>query len=912
MKSMFLVFIILLYATPTFAQKPVIDSTAVLDWPIMYTDAVINNDGSYFLYTIGNKPRESQTLVIQKTDNTWQREFPDVRSASFVADQQVLFQQNDTLFLFSLVSKILKTLPDISDYKQPDNGNGTWLAYRKKKPENNLVLLNLLTSKQQQIPDVLDYAFDKKGTILLIKTIHNNSSQPSEALQWIDLKKEYRNNIWAALPGQSIGDYSLDAAGEQLAFMVNEKNATSSSLWYYSPTSPKALLMAANGSSGITPELSVSSAAPWFSQDGQYIFFSLQAASIDSTKPRPHAVKVDIWSYKDSVLQSTQLLTANNPPPEYTAVIGIVGRKIMRLCLKDETIVCSNGEFVVISNKASIIELWWKTYSQKSFFLVALKDGMRHRLNNCAKNAGQASLNFSPGGKYLIYFDPDNNTYYSYNLISGQVINISKKIQFSLTVSNDSEIEDRDSLHKPKFPIDIAGWLLDDAALLVYDSYDIWRIDPADNQAPVNITNGYGRLHHIKLRIVDQTRKNLFTDQSVFSADQPLLLSAFNTLTKYNGFYQKDIHKTGNPVLLSIGPYYIYTTSNQIPFGSRFNYLPLKAKKKEVWIVTRQTASDAPNYFITNNFKTYKRLTDLQPQKKYNWLTTELLNFKQLDNTISQGTLYKPENFDPAKKYPVIFSYYEKLSQYCYQYQRPEFSGGAIDIPWFVSRGYLVFTPDIHYTFSKTGESVCNSVVAAAQKLAQMPWVDSTKMGISGHSFGGYETNYLVTHSNVFAAAITAAGVSDEISAYGGLYDNSWGAGSQQENYETGQHRLGYTLWERPDVYIQNSSVFNLHKVTTPLLIVHNKGDYLVPFSQSVELFTGLRRLQKKAWMLQYDEGGHGVWKKEAEDLTIRMTQFFDHYLKSQPAPLWMTEGIPAKYKGIQNGYKLDTSGKVP
>ncbi len=227
-------------------------------------------------------------------------------------------------------------------------------------------------------------------------------------------------------------------------------------------------------------------------------------------------------------------------------------------------------------------------------------------------------------------------------------------------------------------------------------------------------------------------------------------------------------------------------------------------------------------------------------------------------------------------------------------------SPGDVNIPWFVSRGYLVFTPDIRYIIGQTGERVYNSVVSAAQYFSQTPWVDAAKMGINGHSFGGYETNYLVTHTSLFAAAATAAGPANFISHYGGIQGKIYRANSGQAMYETSQMRMSATLWQTPDLYIKNSPVFSIDKVTTPILIMHNKADDLVPWMQSVELFTGLRRLGKKAWMLQYDEGGHGIHGKEAEDFTIRLTQFFDHYLKNAPPPRWMTEGIPAKLKGIE------------
>jgi dipeptidyl aminopeptidase/acylaminoacyl peptidase len=273
--------------------------------------------------------------------------------------------------------------------------------------------------------------------------------------------------------------------------------------------------------------------------------------------------------------------------------------------------------------------------------------------------------------------------------------------------------------------------------------------------------------------------------------------------------------------------------------------------------------------------------------------------------------LYKPENFDSTKKYPVIVHYYEKKSERLNQYIFPGYSDGDINIPYFVSNGYLVFMPDIQYTIGKAGRSAYNSIVGAGEYLATLPWVNANKMGISGHSFGGFETNYVITHSNLFTAAFSDAGPSNLVSHYGS-YELYTGVSLQSFN-EREQIRMGANLWERPDVYIDNSPVFEADKITTPLLMVCNKLDDIIHFDQGVQLFTALRRLGKKAWMLQYDSERHSIMQeKNLMDLTIRASQFFDHYLKGAPAPKWMLDGIPARLKGIEKGYQLDTTGRTP
>jgi dipeptidyl aminopeptidase/acylaminoacyl peptidase len=326
---------------------------------------------------------------------------------------------------------------------------------------------------------------------------------------------------------------------------------------------------------------------------------------------------------------------------------------------------------------------------------------------------------------------------------------------------------------------------------------------------------------------------------------------------------------------------------------------PIKAINSNVWLIKRESVRDAPNYFLTTDFKVYHRLTNIQPQNDYNWITSELHSWKQIDRSYTQGILYKPEDFNPKKKYPVIIFYYEQFSHRLNQFPNPQLSIGPIDIPWFVSRGYIVFTPDIYFTPGKNGYSTYNSVVSAAKYLSTLPFINSSKIGINGHSQGGFETNYLITHSKIFAAALSGAGVSDLVSS--ALAIDGYGS-----RLGPAENKMGATLWQRSDLYFENSPILRVEKVSTPLLILHCKDDYAVPWQQSLELFLALRRLQKPVWMLQYDNGGHVLFlQKDKLDYTIRITQFFDHYLKNAGTPKWMRNGLPARMKGTENGYEL-------
>ncbi len=516
-------------------------------------------------------------------------------------------------------------------------------------------------------------------------------------------------------------------------------------------------------SEGIDPGLTISNTTPYFNSNDQYIFIALQPP-VENLQQKPDAVKVDIWSYQDSVTQFTQLFQKQNPwlirKQEYLAAINSAENRIIRILYDDESFAqgvqgagdLDNGNFVVVSDKLSVREEWWET--KRSTYLVSLKNGNRKLLSK--NNTNQYF--FFPGNKYLCWYDGKDKNYYSYNLSTNVVNNITKSIPEPL----DDEALREASPNGTALSVGVCGWL-DNETLLVYDNYDIWAIDLSSGKSPVNFTNGYGKRNNIKLRLINEDPFS--TDERAFSAinsQKKILLTAFNVLNKENGFFTKEVHKPGDPKLLTMAPSSIYWLAF---YGQEASFVrPVKAKNVKMWIVARSNATEAPDLYITSDFINYNRLTNIQPQNPYNWLTTEIFTFNQLDGITTQGILYKPEDFDSKKKYPIIFTYYEKKSTNLHVYRNPVFAGGEINIPWFVSRGYLVFTPDIYYTVGKTGQSVFNSIVASAQFMCRMPWVDASRMGITGQSFGGYETQYLVTHTPIFSAAVATSGISNFIS----------------------------------------------------------------------------------------------------------------------------------------------------
>lgn len=880
-------------------SKKKIDMAALGNWPYVYAP-VISPDGQFVSFTIDRQPQKSRTLFVKKVNGQWNKQFVGGSNALFSDDNKsFIFLSSDTLCFQTLQSDLLVKIPGVVSVQSPQNNSGTWLAYQLKSHPNTVLIRNLITGFEKKIVDVDQYYFDISGNSLLVE------SCSSHCLKWMDLIEGCSQTIWQD-DHAIVKKFVFDASGKQVSFIVNSLNDNkNNSIWYCKAGMKKAIQLVNNQSAAVDSGLLIESSELEFSFSGNYICFTLHS-SFEKTKPIGDAVSIDVWHYKDVILQSQQLKD-NGVKSNFAAVVSVSDGRIIKLENKEEKLFTSLAQSTadVAVVEVSDNELWWKEDRRHAYFLIFLNNGNRKLLKE-GRVEGK-TFSFSPNGNFIVYFDNIGKNYVSHELNTGVIRKLSLGVNESLT----NEYEQ----FNPKFitSVGVAGWLENESGLIVYDNYDVWRLDPSGRRRAVNITHGYGRKEHIKFRLVyPPSVINKVSDTST------VLLTAFHTQNKYNGFYSCYVNKSAQPEKLFMGPYHLYRMLTQVPNGADAfdgSMIPLKAKNANIWVVMRQSSTEAPNYFITSDFKIFEPFTDLQPQKEYNWLTTDLISWKQLDGTVSQGILYKPEDFDPHKRYPLILTYYEKFSFRMHEYPKPTFTTDRLNIPWFVSHGYLVFTPDIHYSIASSsgkvaGDAAVNSLVSIACHLAKFPYVDSNRIGLQGHSFAGYQTSYVITRSNKFAAACEAAGTNDLISAYLGLIRTREKPGADKQSiYEIGRGRVGATLWQRPDLYIKYSPVFKADKVQTPLLIMHNEGDFAVDWNQAVEMYMALRRQEKRVWMLQYDGEGHSVNGKNAIDFSIRLMQFFDHYLKAALPPKWMTEGIPAAMKGIDTGYQPDSYG---
>jgi dipeptidyl aminopeptidase/acylaminoacyl peptidase len=372
---------------------------------------------------------------------------------------------------------------------------------------------------------------------------------------------------------------------------------------------------------------------------------------------------------------------------------------------------------------------------------------------------------------------------------------------------------------------------------------------------------------------------------------KPLILSAFSEPSKASGFWTDRVGGNEPPKMLVMG-------------NERYGSLQ-KARDTDTYLVTRSTFRDFPNLWTGEQLNALRKISDANPQQaEYAWGDVELVRWMSGDGIPLEGLLYKPAGFDPSKQYPMVVYYYETHSENLHQYVPPA-GRNVVNPTVYTSLGYLVFMPDIAYMDGYPGPSAVKSIVPGVQSLIARGFVDPKGIGATGQSWGGYQTAYLITQTNLFSAAVANAPVANMTSAYGGI---RWETGlARAFQYEKTQSRIGGSLWEYPMRYLENSPLFHADRVQTPLLMMHNDNDGAVPWYQGIEMFVALRRLGKEVYLVSYNGDEHNPTKRaNQKDIDMRMLQFFDHHLRGAPAPAWMKSGIPFEQKGRTNGFAID------
>ncbi len=673
----------------------------------------------------------------------------------------------------------------------------------------------------------------------------------------------------------SFGRFTWFEEASRLAYMreqvLEEDTMETAQLFVWEPgnADPQALLAQEDTREGYF--LPFDSRLNW-TRDGSRLYFGVRpgrfAAQPDPDKTyeseldsiRQHS-EVDIWHGDDPLIKTHEKEMWSRISRQNLLSVYHLGEDRVTW-LADEEVdqlqMTETGDYALLSttnpyNRRITWEGWFR-----DIYVVSLLDGERQMV----LEEMQGFTTISPDGKHVLYFRDKN--WHVYDVTTGERRNLTSEIETPFY----SETHDRPSA-VPGYGM--AGWLEDGHTALIYDRYDIWRTNLQDGEMQ-NITEGWGRENNTSLRV----RK--LDDEPYFGMRETLYLEGFNDDNKERALYTARTNREGVDKL--------YDTSQNL----RLRGL---SDDGSTFLFTDESQDVFPDLWVSGTrFRQPQQLSNLQEQiRDFNWGQAQLIDYRSADGVPLQGIVITPGDYDPDKQYPVFVYFYEKFSQRLHTFNqtvinhRPGFG-------YYASNGYVVFLPDIHFVEGRPGMSAVKSLVPAVQTIIDMGIADPDAIGLHGHSWSGYQAAYVVTQTDMFTAAIAGAPVSNMTSAYGGI---RWGSGlARQFQYETGQSRLGSSLFDRRYLYIENSPLFYAHEINTPMLIMHGDVDEAVPWEQSIELYLAMRRADKDVIFLQYrDEPHHPRKYPNKLDYTIRMKEYFDHYLRGKEAPTWIREGKP-------------------
>ncbi len=744
--------------------------------------------------------------------------------------------------------------------------------------------LNAITGEKQQYIDVTEFVVSKKGKYVAL----------------ISHKKEKKIGTYQlAILEPTSGDYSVEATrkgfsnctfnhSEKALALLSTEDTTENKqfeLTYLELKSKKFITLIDTSTASIPAEKSISdNRSPVFSENDELLFFGIakrvEQKQKDTLLVTEKAV-VDVWNYQDKRLQPQQKVELKDDLKKTDLyVLQLEDKKIIALSNDTLTITLpakKRGNYLLATSKEMYQGTYnWSSPNLEDHYRVSIADG---KVESLKKGVGFGG-NLSPSGKWYTYFNGEEGEHY--------LQNVSTKKEICLTCERKDVkwVVDLNGQPQKAEPYGIVGWIKNENEIMIQSEYDVWNYSITAGKI-YSITNEEGK--NTKTRL----KPSFWDHDSLYLEYNNMYIRGFNEKTNGNVIYEI----TAKPQGIELKK--MYAMEAELVDIAR-------SKNTEKIILRRSTVAQYPDlHFLDKNYTNEIQISKTNPQQQeYNWASVETVEWTSYDGIPLKGLVYTPENFDSEKSYPMIVYYYELYSEDIHKHYAPRPSASVINPIEFASAGYVVFFPDIRYREGHPAKSAYDCIMSGTDKVLKLyPNIDSKHMGLQGQSWGGYQTAQMITMTNRYAAAMAGAPVSDMISAYGGI---RWGSGlNRQFQYERQQSRIGQTLWDAPELYIENSPIFHLPNITTPLLIMSNDSDGAVPWYQGIEMFTGMKRLGKPVWLLNYNGDDHNLTKMANRiDYSIRLRQFFDYYLLEKPAPKWLIDGIPMVVKGDE--YRLE------
>lgn len=769
-----------------------------------------------------------------------------------------------------------------------------WLAVRLNKAQADakhngadLVVRDLATGTNRLIGSVNQFEFDETGALLaytvdgadrLGNGIYLLNPATGETRQLDAMTADYDQLVWGGR-----GDQLAVLRGDKVKDMKQKANMLLTWSGIGTPSVKLTTFDPSKTSSFPAGAVLSEYTAPRFSKDGARVFVGIKEQEPELAAADSNKANVDVWHWKDAQPQSQQIvqvaqLRRATIPAVYIPETGVfvrLGNDSMR------TVTMAANATVGIGRDDAAYrgEVAWGA-SRADMYRVDVRTGARTLIDKALSR----TYGTSPDSRWFVYLK--NKQVRAFNLETASAVTLDAS-----TVPGKSYVNEDDD-HAYEKPIwGLGGWSSDGKSVLLYDKFDIWQV-PLDGSRATNLTRGVGRAQQVQFRVVrwdggagGRGAGGAAGEETGLDLSKPLTVSAYGDRTKKSGYWSVTAGSVPTPI--------VWADKN---IGG-----VIKADSTDRVLYTQQDFAEFPDYWATNTrFTAPKKITDANPiLTEYAWASKKVL----IDYTTSkgkklQGTLMLPPDYQPGKRYPMIVEFYEIMSNTHHNFSVPAYNN-SVQLATYASNGYLVFQPDIVYEIGKPGSSAVDCMTAAVKQVIALGYADPKRIGLHGHSWSGYQSSYIVTQTDMFAAVVTGAPPTNLVSFYNELYKSS---GTVQQGITTvGQVRMGanVTPWNAHDLYEDQSPIFHVRNIKTPLMILHGMEDGAVDYVEGLQFFNAARQNGKEVILLSYPGEAHNLTNRDNQkDFSTRMKQFFDHHLMDKPAPRWMTDGVHQVKKG--------------
>nr|WP_082586849.1 prolyl oligopeptidase family serine peptidase [Flavobacterium sp. Root935] len=845
-------------------QKRTLTADDYSKWGELSLDKLSPN-GLWASYTLKYESR-SDTLFVKNTKSEKVYSIPSAYSGNFIEKNWFICRSSKHLQLINLDTGQKEIIHDATQYSYNSNSRQLVILLTRKDRDNELIVRTpegiikeqiygvtqfLPSSNSKEIAYVVRTNLGSTVNILTLSNINTIKKIASDTDIFTDL-------IWQGNEKKALAFYTKTGDAVNAENILYYYNLASSILYNSKKIQPIFL--------GDSVYISSSHHKLKISDDLKHVFFIVQKKNAENNSNDGNA---QLW-YANTSKIFPQEKNGKSTEGVYLALWTPEDGKC-RMISSDslpQFMLTGKQHHAILFNTSK----YGPNYSEddlSDFYIYDLNTGKK-TLFLSKNNAHHLLVIPSPEGKYISYFRDQN--WWIYNIEKKSHICLTQKTG-TFFFHNNRQLPHNEEVYQQ------FGWTAGDNELLLYDDWDLWAFKP-DGRSFRRLTNG---------------------KESNTQFRHPAYSRVMRGKVNYNGWILEAVDLKKGILLERITEYgtqgcdlLAINGNKNLVTSDKSRLDQLNQSADYTTLIYREEQFDlSPRLVVINRKGLKKVLIQSNPQQLlFHWGTNKLISYKNKSGKPLKAVLYYPANYDPQKKYPMIVYIYEKLSNKFYSYFKPTLQNGiGFNTTNYTTQGYFVLMPDITYEIGNPGISAVDCVVSAVNEVLNKDLVIPGKIGLIGHSFGGYETSFIITQTNLFATAVAGSAPTDLTS----FYLSVGGATGKPDiwRFESQQLRMGNSLFADREGYMRNSPIEHVENISTPLLAWTGDADLAVKPDQSIGFFLGLRRLNKKHIMLVYPKEGHILSdSKNQKDLSVRLNDWFAYFLKNESPASWIEKGL--------------------